>query len=82
MGHAIALYRSVPEGLGVDPFAGLLGHEYTAAVRGMIARTIVRIGEEDRNRLPCLPVLCTRLSGFRRCEEVEVFAVQRRLDSP
>jgi hypothetical protein len=48
----------------------------------MIARTIVRIGEGDRNRLPCLPVLCTRLSDFRRCEEVEVFAVQRRLDSP
>jgi hypothetical protein len=25
--HAIGLYRSVLEGLGVDPFAGLAGHD-------------------------------------------------------
>ena len=27
VGHAIGLYRSVLEGLGVDPFAGLPGHD-------------------------------------------------------
>jgi hypothetical protein len=27
VGHAIGLYRSVLEGLGVDPFAGLAGHD-------------------------------------------------------
>jgi hypothetical protein len=26
-GHAVGLYRSVLEGLGVDPFAGLPGHD-------------------------------------------------------
>jgi hypothetical protein len=27
VGHAVGLYRSVLEGLGVDPFAGLPGHD-------------------------------------------------------
>ena len=27
VGHAIGLYRSMLEGLGVDPFAGLAGHD-------------------------------------------------------
>lgn len=27
VGHAVDLYRSVLEGLGVDPFAGLPGHD-------------------------------------------------------
>jgi hypothetical protein len=30
VGHAIGLYRSVLEGLGVDPFAGLPGHDNSA----------------------------------------------------
>jgi hypothetical protein len=33
VGHAVGLYRSVLEGLGVDPFAGLPGHDATAAVK-------------------------------------------------
>ena len=32
VGHAIGLYRSVLEGLGVDPFAGLPGHDTPAAI--------------------------------------------------